>query len=45
MNFFVNALDYLISSKKTLIYTTYSLKDYYKVVAKLQSESIKYRVA
>lgn len=45
MNFIVNALDYLLSSKKTLIYTTYSLKDYYKIVGKLKAASVKYRVA
>ena len=45
MKFFVNALDYLLSSKKTLIYTTFNLKDYYRVVANLKADSIQYRVA
>jgi len=45
MNFIVNALDYLLSSKKTLIYTTYNLEDYYRVVANLKADSIQYRVA
>ncbi|MFG6118768.1 hypothetical protein [Thalassobacillus sp. B23F22_16] len=45
MNFLVNWIDYLISSEKTFIYSTFSLKEYYKVVSKLKSSSIKYRVA
>lgn len=45
MHFLVNLIVYLFSSKKTLVYTTFSLKDYYKVVSLLESDSIKYRVA
>ncbi|SEA20496.1 hypothetical protein SAMN05421743_103172 [Thalassobacillus cyri] len=45
MNFLVNLIDYLISSKRTFIYSTYSLKEYYRIVSKLKSATIKYRVA
>ncbi|MFG6115313.1 hypothetical protein ACGTN9_08980 [Halobacillus sp. MO56] len=45
MNFLVNLIDYLISTKKTFIYSTYSLKEYYRIISKLKAASIKYRVA
>ncbi len=45
MDSIVNFIEYLFSSKRTLIYTTFTQKDYYKIVSMLKSASIKYRVA
>ncbi|SEQ83708.1 hypothetical protein SAMN05216232_3461 [Virgibacillus subterraneus] len=45
MQFFLNIIVYLFSSKKTLVYTTIKQQDYYKVVSLLESELIKYRVS
>jgi hypothetical protein len=39
-----NLVIYLLSSKKKLVYTTFSQKDYYKVASNLKSSSVKYRV-
>lgn len=45
MDFLINLFDYLFSNKKTLVYTTHSQRQYYKIVAKLKAASVKYRVA
>ncbi len=41
LQFFLNIIVYLFSSKKTLVYTTIKQQDYYKVVSLLESELIK----
>ncbi|HEU5140810.1 MAG TPA: hypothetical protein VFT51_12595 [Bacillales bacterium] len=45
MQALVNLIEWLFSSKKTLIYMTFMMKDYYKVTGKLKAEGVKYRVA
>ncbi|KGP73308.1 hypothetical protein [Pontibacillus yanchengensis] len=45
MHFLANLIEYVFSSKKTLIYTTFSKKEYYLIVSKLKAVSVKYRVA
>ena len=45
MQVFVNVLIYLFSSKKKLVYSTFSLEDYYAAVNRLQGRSVPYRVA
>ncbi|MGP4108845.1 hypothetical protein [Virgibacillus sp. L01] len=45
MQFFLNIIVYLFSSKKTRVYTTINQQDYYKVVSLLESELMKYRVS
>ncbi|WP_082233087.1 hypothetical protein [Halobacillus massiliensis] len=45
MHFIVNLIEYCLSRKKTLVYVTFSMKEYYKIAAKLKAGSIKYRTA
>ncbi|MBB6453376.1 archaellum component FlaG (FlaF/FlaG flagellin family) [Salirhabdus euzebyi] len=45
MQFIVNLIEYVFSSKKTSIYVTYSLKDYYNVNSLLKAANIDFRVA
>ncbi|RWZ60658.1 hypothetical protein EQV77_05025 [Halobacillus fulvus] len=45
MHVLANVIDYLFSSKKTVVYQTFSQKEYYRIVSKLKAASIKYRVA
>ncbi|KHE73196.1 hypothetical protein [Halobacillus sp. BBL2006] len=45
MNFIANLIEYCFSSKKTLVYSAFSQKDYFTVISKLKAASIKYRIA
>ncbi|MBU9714898.1 hypothetical protein [Evansella tamaricis] len=42
--FLVNLVEYLLSSKKALVYTTFKMEDYYKATDKLKAAAIKYRI-
>lgn len=43
--FIVDLIEYLISNKKHLVYSTFDMNDYYKVAARLKASSVKYRVS
>ncbi|GAA0489590.1 hypothetical protein GCM10008986_14300 [Salinibacillus aidingensis] len=45
MEFILNLIEYLFSSKKTLVYTAMRQQDYYKAVSKLEADLIKFRVS
>ncbi|OEH92708.1 hypothetical protein [Bacillus solimangrovi] len=45
MNFLVNGIEYLFSRKRTLVYTSLHLDNYYKIKGKLLSSNVKFRVA
>ncbi|MBU9724325.1 MULTISPECIES: hypothetical protein [Bacillaceae] len=44
MTAIVDFIEYLFSTKKALVYTTFKMDDYYRVTDKLKAGSIKYRV-
>lgn len=45
MQALVNFIEWLFSSKKTLVYDTFLMKDYYSISGKLKTAGVKYRVA
>ncbi|WP_406944257.1 hypothetical protein ACJA3J_12920 [Halobacillus sp. SY10] len=45
MDGIMNLLHYILSNKKTLIYTTFIQEEYYKAASKLSADGVKYRVA
>ncbi|HET7579690.1 MAG TPA: hypothetical protein VFK33_10445 [Bacillales bacterium] len=44
MQVLANLIEWLFSSKKTLVYDTFMMKDYYRVTGKLRAAGVKYRV-
>jgi len=45
LQFFINIIEYLLSSKKTLVYTAVKQQDYYKIISRLEAVRMKYRVS
>ncbi len=44
MSFIVDIVEYLFSNKKSLIYSAFGQKDYFRVVDRLRNSGVKYRV-
>ena len=43
MSFIVDILEHLLSNKKSLVYSAFGQKDYYRVIDKLQNSRVPYR--
>ena len=44
MSFLVDILEYVFSNKKSHVYSAFGQKDYFRIVNKLRSKGVKYRV-